>query len=215
MLPAVLRERVTAVQEAVVLNLPGAARPTLDGTLLTLSTAARQRRRVRLRYGPVGRRESERTFDPYGLVYHGGVWYAAGYCHLRAAPRVFRLDRVLEVTADASGETFVRPEGVDALHLVLRSLASVPREYEVEVTLATDVAQARGMLPHSLGGAALEATAGGVLLHCTTDSPEWMAWVLAGLECDAVVHRPPELRHALLRLAARLQRAAGGASLSS
>ena len=149
------------------------------------------------------------------MVYHGGVWYAAGYCHLRAAPRVFRLDRVLAVTPDASGETFVRPQGVDTLDLVLRSLASVPREYEVEVTLATDVAQAQGMLPHSLGGAALEATADGVLLRCTTDSPEWMAWVLAGLECDVVVHRPPELRQALRRLAARLQRAAGDASLPS
>jgi predicted DNA-binding transcriptional regulator YafY len=147
------------------------------------------------------------------VVYHGGAWYTAGYCHLRAAPRVFRLDRVLAVAPLSPGETFARPAGVDVLDLVLRSLASVPRAYAVEVALATDVAQAQGMLPPSLGGAALEATTEGVVLRCRTDSPEWMARVLAGLECDVVVHEPPELRQALRRLAARLQRAAGEASL--
>ena len=39
-----------------------------------------------------------RDFDPYGVVSRDGVWYTIGYCHLRQGQRLFRLDRIVQVT---------------------------------------------------------------------------------------------------------------------
>jgi predicted DNA-binding transcriptional regulator YafY len=38
-----------------------------------------------------------RLVDPYGLVYHDGVWIMVGFCHLRKEIRSFAVDRVLEL----------------------------------------------------------------------------------------------------------------------
>ena len=161
---------------------------------------------MRLRYRSWADDYTERTIDPYGVVYNAGNWYVAAHCHLRAGPRMFRLDRVLaaDICAD---ESFVRPEGFDSLDFVLRSLAGTPRRLPVRVTLRLTPAQAEERVPTSL--AALEETADGVLMRCSTDSPPWMAHVLASLECDLVVHEPPELRDALRELGERLVRCSG------
>jgi predicted DNA-binding transcriptional regulator YafY len=115
---------------------------------------------------------------------------------------------VVEVTPDEAAEPFTRPGDFDGLDLVLRSLAATPRAYSVVATLFATPGEARQALPASLGAASLSEGTEGVVLRCATDSPEWMARVLARLECDFVVHEPPELRDALRRLAARLVRAA-------
>lgn len=202
-LPVALRERVQAVQETLILNLRLGDVPPMPATVITLSTAARQRKRVRLSYRSWTDDYSERTIDPYGVVYNAGSWYVAAHCHLRSGTRMFRLDRVL--TADVcETESFVRPEGFDSLDFVLRSLAGTPRKLPVLVTLRLPLAQAEERIPASL--AALEETEDGVLMRCSTDSPGWMAHVLASLECDLVVHQPPELRDALLELGQRLVR---------
>lgn len=208
-LPAALRERVGAVGQMLVLDLRTAEMPPANAIVLALSTAARQGRRVRVRYRARDRTETERAFDPYGIVFHAGHWYAAGHCHLRGAPRVFRLDRVLAVAPGDEAATFTRPDGFDTLDVVRRSLAATPREYTVVATLDTTLDEARRHIPPSF--AALEATADGVVLRCSTDSPDWLARVLVGLGCDLIVHEPPELRAALRRLADRLRTMAGAA----
>lgn len=206
-LPSALRERLRAMQDVLVLNLRPAEVPVVSGIVFALSTAAQQRRRVRLRYRSSVREETERGFDPFAVVYHAGRWYAAGHCHLRRDRRVFRLDRVVEVTPDEGAEPFTRPSAFDGLDFVQRSLAATPRAYPVVATLVASPEEVRQALPASLGTASLSEEADGVVLRCTTDSPEWMARVLAGLECDFVVHEPLELCDALRRLAARLVRA--------
>jgi predicted DNA-binding transcriptional regulator YafY len=37
---------------------------------------------------------TKRKVDPYALVVRAGLWYLVGYCHLRRAPRTFRVDRI-------------------------------------------------------------------------------------------------------------------------
>jgi hypothetical protein len=48
-----------------------------------------------------------------------------------------------------------------------------------------------------------------VVLRGSTDNLDWLAHLLAGLECDLVIHEPSELREAFGRLAARLARING------
>ena len=41
---------------------------------------------------------SERTVDPHALIHFKDAWVLSAYCHLRRAMRIFRLDRIQEVS---------------------------------------------------------------------------------------------------------------------
>ena len=201
-LPEEIRRRVNAVEETLVWDTrfkrsgPG---PDSE-VVLTLSTAARERRRVNLSYRRPDGDETQREFDPYGLACQGGSWYATGHCHLRGGMRLFRLDRVMEV--ELLDDKFVRPVGFDVLESVLTSLGSVPKELAVEVVLNTTLERARWHV--SARVAVLEEIEGGVLLRGYTDHVDWLACLLAGLGCDFVVRTPVELTDALRRLSQRV-----------
>ena len=200
-LPAALRERVQAVQDALVIDLPPPEALPAGETVVTLGTAAREGRRIQLRYRSAGAdAETERRFDPYGLVYRTGRWYAVGWCHLRQDQRVFRLDRVL--AAEPTEETFARPPGFDSLAAVLRALVTMPDTWATEVLLETTLEEARRRISPAL--ATLEEEPGGALLRAQVGDLDWFARYLAGLPFPMTVRRPPQLRDALRRLAAEI-----------
>jgi len=115
--------------------------------------------------------------------------------------RLFRVDRVLE--AEMLEEGFVRPASFDYPGAVLSAVANTPGdEWSVEVLLETGEEDARGQLPPV--GLALEQTEGGTLLRCSAWSLDWIARVLASLECSFVVRRPDELRETLERHAEKI-----------
>lgn len=205
-LPVALRERVSAVRETLVMDVPSDAVTPPSETVVTLSLAARERRRVWLAYRAFSGEESERSFDPYGLVYRAGRWYAAGYCHLRQGIRVFRLDRVLR--AEPREERFERPADFESLGHVERAIASTPGTWTVEALLQTTLEEARRQVPPVLG--TLDETLEGVLLRCAVPELGRIAHFLAGLGCSVDVRRPPELRAELRRLAAHVARLADG-----
>ena len=196
-LPLALRERVQAVQASLVLALdPLSAMPASE-LIVTLGIGARQSRQVWLRYRAWSGEETERVLDPYSLVYRAGFWYAVGYCHLREAIRVFRLDRMIE--ARLREEAFTCPADFDALAHVERAIASTPGAWRVVVLLKTTLEEAQRRVPSAL--AMLEPVEGGVLLRCYVNELDWMAAVLASLRCPLVIHEPAELRAALAQLA--------------
>jgi predicted DNA-binding transcriptional regulator YafY len=184
-LPEVVRDQVQAVQETVAFDVPPVASSPDAGTMSAFSVAARQCRRLRLLYQSL-HGTTERDVDPYGLVYRKGAWYAVGWCHLRSALRVFRLDRVQRVaTLD---ETFELPDDFDARQYVQQSLASMPNTWAVEVLLETRLEEAERWVSPVLG--TLEAVPEGVLLRCQIGSLERMAHYLAGLSWRLVVRHP-------------------------
>lgn len=192
-LPDQLRARVQAVQETLVFDLEQGEDAPDKGIVLTLGVAAKDSRRVWLRYRSSSGEETERLFDPYGLVYQDGHWYATGYCHLRQSQRLFRLERILQ--ADLREEVFTRPEGFDPLEDVTRALVNVPRASLVEVLLETTIDRARRVIPPLV--ATLEETPEGVLFRCRTDNITWLAHLLSGSGLPLIVHKPSELRAAL------------------
>lgn len=200
-MPEALRERVRALGETVSIAVARPAAPSRSEELLTLSAAVSEQRRVRLRYRSEYSGETERAVDPYGVMHREGYWYAAGHCHLRGGMRLFRMDRILE--AEMLDETFVLPVDLDAPGAVLDAVALSPGdEWSVEVLLEVGEDEARVGLPPV--GLALEQTRDGTLLRCTTSNLDWVARVLAGLDCAFVVRRPAELRDALERRAVKL-----------
>ncbi len=199
-LPAALRERVQAVQDILILDFPASEAPPASDVVVTLCAAAQLGRRVWLRYQAWQANVTERAVDVYGIVCRDGFWYAVGYCHLRQDVRVFRLDRVLQ--AEIRAETYTRPASFDCLEHVARAVALMPDKWLVEVLLETSLEEAKYEVPPTL--AVLEETEGGVLMCCYTKNLDWLARVLARLNCPFVVRQPPELRVALKRLANHL-----------
>ncbi|MCC5581556.1 YafY family transcriptional regulator [Microtetraspora sp. AC03309] len=200
-LPEALRERVRAVEETVDVTSRAADAPRpAAATLLTLADAARRRRRVRLSYRSYQGSESERTLDPYGLVFHSGRWYVTGHDHRSGEVRTFRVDRVSG--AEVTDDDFAAPGGFDPVAHVLESLAGVPYRYEVEVVLATSLEEARRRIPPTV--AALTEVDGGVRMTGRAERLDGMAQLLAGLGWRFTVIRPEELRDEVRALARRL-----------
>src|SRR5262249_36578522 len=146
--------------------------------------------RLRLRYRSTRSEVTERAFDPYGVVYHDGLWYTIGHCHLRQEQRLFRLDRILSV--ESLHETFPAPEDFSALSAVQQALASVPNAWQIEVCLQTTLEKA--LRQSSLSSAYFEETPNGVLVRGDAADLLWAARRLAALDVPFIIHRPLELR---------------------
>jgi predicted DNA-binding transcriptional regulator YafY len=114
LLPDDQRQEIAWAQRSLVAaGLQRAELGTIQSTLETLRSALRETRRIRLVYEAVGRAEPTcREFDPYTLVYRWGHWYAAGFCHLRSAMRLLRVDRIREI--NILGEGFTIPISYDS-----------------------------------------------------------------------------------------------------
>jgi predicted DNA-binding transcriptional regulator YafY len=196
-LPTALRERLQAVQSSLVLDLARPEGSPSSTLVVALSQAVQAGRSVVMRYRNDRGDETERRFDPYGIVFRQGRWYTMGYCHLREELRLFRLDRVLD--AQLHEGSFTRPEEFDSGAFVVQSLASMPNTWEVEVLLKASLDDARRRLSPVFG--TLEQCEDGVLLRAFGDHLSWMARELVATGLPLTVRRPEALRDELRRLA--------------
>jgi predicted DNA-binding transcriptional regulator YafY len=202
-LPAALRERVAALCGTLGFTLTARESAMPDTSVLfVLASAARERRRVRLAYRSWKGEYSERDLDPYGLVFHSGRWYVSGFDHRRGELRTFRMDRV--AGAAPLPDTYEDPGAFDVVAHVTESLAAVPYAHDVEVLLATTIAEASKRIPATV--ATLTEVDGGVLLRARAERLDGMARILAGFGRPFVVHRPEELRGAVRTLGESLIR---------
>jgi predicted DNA-binding transcriptional regulator YafY len=195
-LPARLRSRTESLEE-VAFTAPAGVAPAGE-TVLKLAEAARRRRRVTARYTSHSGAETDRELSPYGVVVHQGRWYLAAYDHGREDLRTFRVDRMRDVELGGAGRE--RPVGFDAERHVIRSFARVPWTHEVVVDLERVVDVPLAMIARRGDG--------GGRLTMRVESLDYMARVLANLDCEFTIVRPDELRDAVKRLSALLDRAA-------
>lgn len=201
-LPVDLSEQFQALAEAIALDRNKYMRvPSSSAVILTLSRAVRLRQRTHLVYQADTGQETERDFDPYGLAYHEGRWYASGWCHLHQALRTFRLDRMLVV--EMRDAKFEPPDSFDALEYITESIANLPRPYPFEVFLKASPAWVKEEVQSSISSR-LEPVEDGVLLYGSTDNLDWLARQLASLPFEFSVRKPEGLREALHRLAKKL-----------
>jgi len=201
-MPDGLKRHVRAIAETVRVDLlPSAHMPASNAALIALTTAAQAQQRVSMSYDSAQGSHTEREFDPYGLAWRAGAWYALGMCHLRGGLRSFRLDRMGEVTLLELH--FERPAGFDALEQLVQGIAGMPRGRSIEVLLHTDLPTARRAF--SLDFGLLEPVDAGVLLRSSADDLAWFARQLAGVPFDFEIRTPVELRTELARCAMRLQ----------
>ena len=205
-LPDALRGQVRGMHDLVAIGLTPAKVGAEANTVLTVSAAAADGVRLRLRYRSAGGAVTERSVDPYGVAFQSRVWYLAGWDRLRGDLRTFRLDRILE--CEPTGDTFDRPPDFDMTKHVERMLATLPYRYHAEVLLSTTMKEASRRIGPTIG--MLSARPDGVLLQIGADELEWIAGYVAGLNLPFTVVGPPELREAFGALADRLREAAAG-----
>jgi predicted DNA-binding transcriptional regulator YafY len=202
-LPAALRRRVEALETTLgFTTAPIRGVPVASETVLLLADAIRRRRRLRSAYHSFSGAETERELSAHGLVVHSGRWYLAAHDHTRDDLRTFRVDRMSRMVI-ADEAALDPPDGFDAVAYVSRSLARVPWTWEVEVVLGLPVDQAAERIPPTLGE--LFEAEDGTLLRMRVGSLDWMASVLAGLDCPFTIHQPDELRASVRALAERLK----------
>jgi len=201
-LPDGLRRRVETLEATLdfTMSAPTGA-PVAGETVLLLAEAIRRRRRLRVGYRSFAGEVTRRELSPHGLVVHSGRWYLAAYDHDRDDMRTFRVDRMRRA-AIAKQPADARPEGFDAVAYISRSLARTPWRHEVEVLLDLALDEAKRRLPATL--AELVEADGGTLLRMRVGSLDWMAGVLAGLDCSFTIHEPEELRASVRAVADRL-----------
>jgi predicted DNA-binding transcriptional regulator YafY len=144
--------------------------------------------------------QTERTLDCYGVLYLQGQWYAIGYCHLRQAIRMFRLDRILRIALRE--DFFPRPHNFDTLTYAVQSIAAMPSRWLAEVLLDTTLEQVRWTVPPTF--ATLEEKENGTLLRAYDDDLDHLARFLVNLGCPFLVQQPPELLDALQQLGEQL-----------
>ena len=170
----------------VVAGAPGAC----DSLRAALVDCARTRRACAIRYLKRGAREPDRReVDPYLVAYARGKWYAVAWDHGRDEPRVFRVDRVLDVTP---GEAFEPRDGFDPDGYLDRELGIVYRaDDELEVTVRYSPRVARWLTERGEGEVQDD---GSVLVTHTVADPDWIVRHVLQYGPDAEVVAPEEVR---------------------
>lgn len=173
---------------------------TVDPAFEPLTAAARQRQPVTFDYRvPEQDAAHTRRLQPWGVVCWRGRWYVVGHDVDRAAPRCFRLSRIVGGVRRAGkpGE-FTPPAGVDLISYVARWSGTVER------TGTATVLARPGRAP-GVRRWAQEVSPGpdGDRLTLRYADPEGLASWLVGYGPDVVVLDPPEVRDAVV---ARLRR---------
>jgi predicted DNA-binding transcriptional regulator YafY len=198
-LPLRARERLQAISSGIVL-LPHNQQARPDASLLIdLSQAIQASQRIAIDYLSHSKESTHRKVEPYGIIGWKGHWYLSGYCCLRQGYRTFRLDRIQQVQVLA--ETFEKAEDFDCEAFV-KEQYSGSGLIQVEVEFQADLSTVQQKISTLYG--TLTPTPTGVLLQDQYDDMESMARYLMTLNLPFVIHQPPELREALLRLGERM-----------
>lgn len=186
-----------ALAERVAVELEGTG---AEPMLAELREAIADRRRLRITYYSFGRDEiSEREIDPYVVFGALGNWYVSAHDQASKEQRVFRVDRIKEMTI--TDQTFELPEGFDAAS-VARGPLFVPSPLDVEVTL--DLAPAAGWVreitPHDHVHLRDD---GWTRMTLRTAHFQWLARLVLRLGADVRIVGPPELAERVRETAKR------------
>jgi predicted DNA-binding transcriptional regulator YafY len=203
-MPPRLRGEVRAIQEATEI-LPGAA-VEVDGELLQrLARACRDAVRVRFRYVAAGAAPTSRTVEPERLVATGRRWYLLAWDVDRDDWRVFRLDRMDELTPTTWR---FRPRNhPDPAGHVQRAVSTAAYTVQARVRVHAPAERVRAAVP-AAAGTVTPLTPDSCLLETGADRADVLAVHLGWIGADFEVLEPPALVDAVAELADRLTRSA-------
>jgi predicted DNA-binding transcriptional regulator YafY len=203
-LPEPLRNSIQMVEEVVALEPGPWVVSTSVESLICVSTAIRERRRLAFGYQSHKGMSSQREIEPYGVVHMDGRWYVAGRCLLRQDLRTFRLDRLSQ--PELRDERFEPAADFDIKAYLNKCMPFVQSTFAIEVWLDMPLAEAGSHF--ALYRVSVSEENGGTTLRCGRDNLEAFAAMLLTLGCRIVVRQPRELRENFSVLAKRATAAA-------
>lgn len=205
-LPEPLRDSVQTVDEVVALEPGPWVISTSAESLIRVSAAIRERRRLAFDYQSHEGTCSHRQLEPYGVIHMDGRWYMAGHCLLRQAMRTFRLDRVSR--AELRDESFKRPARFDIRAYLHQAMPFVQSTFNIEIWLELPYSEAHSHF--ALHRVAMQEENAGTMIRCGRDNLEAFAAMLLSLGCRVVVRQPEELKDAFANVARRAMQTAEG-----
>ncbi|TCO53542.1 helix-turn-helix transcriptional regulator [Actinocrispum wychmicini] len=135
-----------------------------------------------------------RTIEPWGVIWSRGRWYVVGHDRDRAAPRCFRLSRIVgEVEPVGPPGSVSRPDKVDLLEFVARTGSEPMGTSYAKVWVARGKAAGVRRRAKHIGTRSVAGVAGDELeleLHYPESAASW----LAGFGPDVLVLEPDVLR---------------------
>jgi predicted DNA-binding transcriptional regulator YafY len=166
---------------------PSAQAPYLE----KLRRAAREHRQVDIRYQSTSQSEAaQRQVDPYALVHRSGWWYLVGYCHLRNAPRTFRVDRIQSL--ELLSQTFQPLDNFDIHAYLENEFADQP---VLHAKLRFEAEGASIARSNVAGWDSLEENPdGSVDVVLSAPDLTWLASMTISFATLVTVLEPPELR---------------------
>jgi len=153
------------------------------GTLSLLGQALAQRRKLRLVYAVANRQGelTERVVRPYCLLPYGRTWYLVAHCESRGAMRVFRVERIRELSL--LNESFTIPEDFSLEQAMgpawgLMWGAAGPEE-EVRLRFDAEAGRWLGETEYHPSQQVAQEADGGVLVTFRIGvTPEFVRWLL-------------------------------------
>ena len=161
--------------------------PTLDD----LRQAAHEHRRISVLYQSATEgKATERKIDPYALVFRSGLWYLVGYCHLREAPRTFRVDRIQKLRLLA--QSFELPADFDVHQYLEHEFKDQPliRVRLQFVPEAAHIVKSNQILWETV----TEKPDGSMVVTLAAPDLPWLASMTLSFANLVTVLEPPELR---------------------
>jgi predicted DNA-binding transcriptional regulator YafY len=166
----------------------------------TLRTAVEQRRAVRCRYYTIRRdAEAERVIEPYGLMLSWGHWYCVARARDRNALRVFRLDRMKDVSiVEGEKGEFAVPKGFQIATYLNRAPWELSDEKPVTARVRINFPQSRWVIGERLGKVVRAVTddAGSEFEFEVRAVDAFVRWLLP-LGKQAEVLSPPSIKKQL------------------
>lgn len=186
LLPERLRRRVSALHSSVTaMRWATHDDEVVDPDALSvLAAACRDHEEVRFDYRRRDGEDSHRLVEPHQMVTVGRRWYLVAWDLRRDDWRTFRLDR-LSRTQLAGGRFAPRdiPHG-DAAAYVAVSLASIPRDIEALVAVATPYEQIEQEL-RWVDHTPVETEADSCVIRIRADSLDWLVMAVVRLALTA------------------------------
>ncbi|MFC4336335.1 helix-turn-helix transcriptional regulator [Salininema proteolyticum] len=192
-LPARLRQSVSALQTATVRAGEEPGPQVAAGTLTLVADACRRRERLRFDYAAHGGERTRRDVEPHKLVSWGKRWYLVAWDTAAGDWRLFRVDRMEPKTPVGPGFAERTPPFDDVGAYVDDRLSSQAWAYRAVVRLEEPASAVVDRIWPGMG--VLEpAGEGACLLRVGAETPWDLAWMVTSVNADfRVVEGPPEL----------------------
>lgn len=173
--------------------------------LATVSEAWISQRQLKITYRSlVAQKAMERIIEPYYIepAAPGHASYVIGYCHLKDALRIFKIERI--ETAEVTSETYVIPPDFDANEYLGSSWGIVVEEEVKTVRLRIESQDIMRIMGETIWhpSQVLEKQKDGSMIMTlkVTDTYELLSWILGWGEKMEVLE-PPEIREAVIETA--------------